>query len=99
MDTILNFVNERPWGLRQKLWFKTFPYRILEQTEPCFEVKDVLIVKTYTQFDFADRLRILLTGKIQTWSQTYCENTLGRVKTDSVVNVLTKFEESHVPKR
>lgn len=93
MDTAINLVSERPRGFWQKLMFKIFPYKVLEPPEPDFVQKDVLVTKTYTHFDWMDRLRILCTGKIQTWVETACETTPGRVKSESIVNVITKFPD------
>lgn len=48
------------------------------------EHRDVFVCRTTVHFSFADRLRIVLTGKVTVETRTATENEIGAHKTKSV---------------
>jgi hypothetical protein len=50
--------------------------------------KDALYVENRVELSFADRLRVLLSGRLRVRSRTLTENVPGRVVSDSIAHPL-----------
>lgn len=74
---------------RERLGYKLFPgkYCHLPDLEDGSGGKDCLVVTTWIEFDFIDRLRVLITGRVSVETRTTTANVIGENKTNHAVYV------------
>lgn len=82
MSTQNFFILPPPPTWRERLQSHLFPERAIPN--PKMEHKDVFVCITRTKFSWADRFRILLTGKVTVETRTVTENELGKHLTNSI---------------
>jgi hypothetical protein len=75
----------QPWGWREKLRAKVFPFTICHTPEAPAQFQDVLISKVRSELSFLDRIRVLFTGRVEVEVRTVTENLIGGTATNSVV--------------
>lgn len=66
---------------QEKLGWKIFPNTYVDSPE-LPEMKDVIVSYTRVNLSFIDRLRVLISGKIEITTKTATENIIGAVKTN-----------------
>lgn len=81
------FCVEHKDTLLDKLRRKLFPYRHCQLPEASAEWKDCMTVHTTCVLSFTDRIRAMLTGRIEVTSRTVTENEIGSHTTASEVYV------------
>lgn len=79
-------LDPRPWWKRTaaKMW----PWRHLDVPDLPEWAKDAVFVETRVELSFADRLRVLVSGRIRVRSQTLTENAPARCETTSIAHPL-----------
>lgn len=83
----------------EKLLDRMFPSQLCETPEAPADFKDVLFNKTVVVLPLADRIRVLLSGKLAVSSRTVTENTVGRAITNSVAYPLRPMSVEEAFKR
>jgi hypothetical protein len=79
-----NYFVDTPWTWRERLRFRLFPIRHCELPEAPATYADCVVVKTVTSLSLADRVRVLLSGKLTVETRTVTENIVGGTATSSV---------------
>ena len=76
---------ERDWTWRDKLRSKIFPFIPcpIPESPPSFQ--DVVITKCRSDLSLIDRLRVLITGKVETETRIVTENMVGQHRSNSVI--------------
>lgn len=72
------------YSWKDRLRRKLFPWLPCETPKAPATYKDVLIMRVSCELSFADRLRVLVTGRIEIESRTVTENEIGNHETESV---------------
>jgi hypothetical protein len=76
------FVIPPPPTWRERLLNRLWPEPAI--ANPRMEHKDVFVCRTQCSFSWADRLRILLTGRLMVETRTVTENEIGQHLTNSI---------------
>lgn len=79
---------ERPWTWKDKLRVKLFPPQHCDVPEAPAHFRDALVCRVVSELSWLDRLRVLVTGRIQVESKTITEHAIGCHKTQSVFMAL-----------
>lgn len=75
----------RSWTWRDRWRARLFPFTPCDLPEAPATFKDVLVTKTRTELSWADRLRILVTGKVEVEVRVVTEHAVGETRTKSVL--------------
>lgn len=87
------FYSTLPWTWRDRLRWKLFPGKHPEVPMPKdYTAADCLITDTRVGFGWADRIRVLLTGKVMVRTQTATEHAVGRCESTSVAFPVSRWE-------
>ena len=85
-------VDHRPtW--RERIRYRLFPHRHCFAPEAPATYKDCVSIRTVTVLSWADRLRIMLTGRVVTETRTVTEHEVGNSVTNAVTYVGTKYDD------
>jgi uncharacterized membrane protein len=76
-----------PFGWRERLWWKLFPARLPVLPEAPYHWKDVIHVRTSSTLSWADRLRVLVLGRVVVETRIVTENTVGLQRSASVTYI------------
>lgn len=93
MDNVAQ-VSPNPSPIRS--WFrrKLFPWKPVYAPDVPGDWRDCLTSHTYCELSIGDRIRVLLTGRIEVTTRTLTENKIGNTTTASGCSVLPwKFLE------
>lgn len=71
--------------IKRKVYRKLFPFEPCPLPDAPASFQDVVITRTKIFVSFADRLRILFTGKAEVETRTVTENIVGGTRTASVL--------------
>lgn len=83
-DGPVNCFVDAPWTWRDRLRFRLFPSRVCSLPEAPASYKDCVVTTTHVQFDWLDRIRVVLTGHVVVQTRTVAENIVGGTRTSSV---------------
>jgi hypothetical protein len=77
----------RPWTWRDKIRARLFPYKHCDipDAPKQFGMGDCINHTVRADLSFVDRLRVLITGKIEVESKIVTEHVVGALVTNSVV--------------
>lgn len=75
---------DTPWTWRERLKWKLFPSRHCELPSAPATYQDCVVVRTVAMLSFADRVRVLLSGRLTIETKTVTENIVGAAVTSSV---------------
>ena len=73
--------------LMEKIGWKLFPSKIPDDPDPESKARDMIVTRTTINFSFADRLRILVSGRVEVESRTATENEIGGHRTTACSSV------------
>jgi len=73
------------WTWRDRLRSKLFPFVICHVPEAPPSFQDCIVTKSKSVLSFTDRLRILLTGKVEVEVRIVTEHVVGSIRTNSVL--------------
>jgi hypothetical protein len=76
----------------QRVFLKLYPSRYCDLPTAPKEYRDVLVFNSVTRFGFLDRLRILVTGRVQTRAKIVTQNTIGYTVSDAVCYPIPPFD-------
>ena len=79
-----NYFVDTPWTWRERLRFRLFPSRHCELPEAPAHYADCVVVTTTAVLSWADRLRVLISGRLTVQTRTVTENVVGDCRTSSV---------------
>ncbi len=71
------FFVDSQWTWRDRVRAKLFPSQYCELPNAPGEFKDCIVMKIGVGFSFVDRLRVLLSGKVNIEAKIVCENAVG----------------------
>ena len=71
----------------EKIGWRLFPSRLPDDPDPENKAKDMVITRTTVDLSFADRIRILISGRIVVEARTATENVVGGTRSVSCANV------------
>lgn len=72
-------------GWWRRVMRRLFPSKRVTFPEPKWPAKDCLVVHAVTRFSWSDRLRILVTGTVESMVKGVTEHDMGRVECEAVV--------------
>ncbi len=76
---------QRRWTWREKLRAKLFPFVICHVPEAPPSFQDVIVSKSRSNLSFTDRLRVLITGKVEVETRIMTDVVIGSHRTNSVI--------------
>lgn len=84
-EKIDNSCLTREWTWRDRLRSKLFPFVICHVPEAPSHYQDCLVSRSRSIVCFMDRLRILVTGRVEVETRIVTEHTVGGHVTNSVL--------------
>lgn len=83
---------------QEKLGWKLFPSVYVDSPE-LPGMRDVMVSYTHVNLSFLDRIRVLISGKIEVTTKTATENVIGKVSTNCGFSARPPWWLDRIPKK